>query len=86
LNGFGPINPLLLDEEVSEAKVNGPNQVFAERKGKLVLTDITFRDDEHVMNIIEKIVSPLGRRIDEAVQLWMRVYLMGPVSMRLFHR
>jgi pilus assembly protein CpaF len=66
LTGFGPINPLLLDEDVSEVMVNGPNQVYCERKGKLVLTDIEFRDNDHVMSVIEKIVSPLGRRIDES--------------------
>ncbi|CEG26053.1 CpaF family protein [Bacillus sp. B-jedd] len=66
LTGFGPINPLLLDEEVSEVMVNGPNQVYCERKGKLILTDIKFRDNEHVMNVIEKIVAPIGRRIDES--------------------
>ncbi|WP_409274352.1 ATPase, T2SS/T4P/T4SS family [Neobacillus sp. SCS-31] len=66
LTGFGPINPLLLDEEVSEVMVNGPKQVYCERKGKLVMTDITFRDNEHVMNVIEKIVAPIGRRIDES--------------------
>ncbi|WP_407269471.1 CpaF family protein [Radiobacillus sp. PE A8.2] len=66
LTGFGPINPLLMDEDVSEVMVNGPNQVYCERKGKLVLTDITFRDNEHVMNVIEKIVAPIGRRIDES--------------------
>lgn len=66
LTGFGPINPLLLDEEVSEVMVNGPNQVYCERKGRLVHTDITFRDNEHVMHVIERIVAPLGRRIDES--------------------
>lgn len=66
LTGFGPINPLLMDEDVSEVMVNGANQVYCERKGKLVLTDITFRDDEHVMHVIEKIVAPIGRRIDES--------------------
>ncbi|WP_246943569.1 CpaF family protein [Bacillus pinisoli] len=66
LTGFGPINPLLMDEEVTEVMVNGPNQVYAERKGKLELTGIQFRDNEHVMNVIEKIVSPIGRRIDES--------------------
>jgi pilus assembly protein CpaF len=65
MTGYGPINPLLKDESISEVMVNGPNQVYVEKKGKVTLTDITFRDDEHVMNIIEKIVSPLGRRIDE---------------------
>jgi pilus assembly protein CpaF len=66
LTGFGPINPLLLDDEVSEVMVNGPNQVYCERKGKLILTEIKFRDDEHVMSVIEKIVAPIGRRIDES--------------------
>jgi pilus assembly protein CpaF len=66
LTGFGPINPLLLDEDVSEVMVNGPNHVYCERKGRLELTSIYFRDDEHVMCVIEKIVSPLGRRIDES--------------------
>ncbi|SFA79322.1 MULTISPECIES: CpaF family protein [unclassified Bacillus (in: firmicutes)] len=66
LTGFGPINPLLLDEDVSEVMVNGPNQVYCERKGKLELTAIRFRDDEHVMSVIDKIVAPIGRRIDES--------------------
>ncbi|NHC41376.1 CpaF family protein [Bacillus sp. MM2020_1] len=66
LTGFGPINPLLLDEDVSEVMVNGPNQVYCERKGKLELTEVQFRDNEHVLSIIEKIVTPLGRRIDES--------------------
>ncbi|HET7627867.1 MAG TPA: ATPase, T2SS/T4P/T4SS family [Bacillales bacterium] len=66
LTGFGPINPLLLDPEVSEVMVNGPKRVYVERKGRLELSSVTFRDDEHVMNVIEKIVAPLGRRIDES--------------------
>jgi pilus assembly protein CpaF len=66
LTGFGPINPLILDEDVSEVMVNGPKQVYCERKGKLVLTEVEFRDNEHVMSVIEKIVAPLGRRIDES--------------------
>ncbi|PKR77265.1 type II secretion system protein E [Halalkalibacillus sediminis] len=66
LTGFGPINPLLNDPEVTEVMVNGPNQVYCERSGKIVHTDITFRDDEHVMHVIEKIVAPIGRRIDES--------------------
>lgn len=64
--GFGPIHPLLNDESVSEVMVNGPNQVYVERKGKLELTDVVFRNDEHVLHIIEKIVAPIGRRIDES--------------------
>jgi len=64
--GFGPITPLLQDPTVSEIMVNGPHQIYVERKGKLVKTDINFYDDKHVLHIIEKIVAPLGRRIDES--------------------
>jgi pilus assembly protein CpaF len=66
LTGFGPINPLLLDPEVSEVMVNGPNQVYVERNGKLELSYVQFRDDEHILNVIDKIVAPIGRRIDES--------------------
>lgn len=64
--GFGPIHPLLNDESISEVMVNGPNQVYVERKGKLELTEVVFRDNAHVQHIIEKIVAPIGRRIDES--------------------
>lgn len=64
--GFGPITPLIRDDEISEIMVNGPNQVYVEKKGKLILTDIKFKDNKHVLHVIEKIVSPLGRRIDES--------------------
>lgn len=67
--GFGPISPLLQDPTVSEVMVNGPNQVYVERKGKLVLTDVVFRDNDHILHIIEKIVAPLGRRIDESMPM-----------------
>jgi pilus assembly protein CpaF len=63
---FGPIEPLLHDAEVSEIMVNGPSQVWIERHGKLSLTDIRFDDDEHVRRVIDRIISPLGRRCDEA--------------------
>lgn len=66
LTGFGPINPLLLDPDVSEVMVNGPEQVYVERDGKLELTNVLFRDYEHVMSVIERIVAPIGRRIDES--------------------
>lgn len=66
LIGYGPITTLLEDPEVSEIMVNGPYQIYVEKKGKLVLSDLYFRDDEHVLQVIEKIVSPLGRRIDES--------------------
>ncbi|MDD2212695.1 MAG: CpaF family protein [Clostridia bacterium] len=67
--GFGPIEPLIRDPEVSEIMVNGPHQVFVERQGKLQKTEVAFRDEEHVLHIIDKIVSPLGRRIDESVPM-----------------
>ncbi|QQE79453.1 CpaF family protein [Alicyclobacillus sp. SO9] len=65
-NGYGPIDALLKDESVSEVMVNGPKQVYVERHGKLVHTPVTFLNDDHVMRVIERIVSPLGRRIDES--------------------
>lgn len=65
--GFGPIEPLLRDESVSEIMVNHARQVYVERRGKLTLTDVTFRDDAHVRRVIEKIITPLGRRCDESM-------------------
>lgn len=67
--GYGPIEPLLKEESISEVMVNSAHQIYVERKGKLILTDVKFRDDAHVMHIIEKIVAPLGRRIDESSPL-----------------
>ena len=67
--GLGPLEPLLNDEDVSEIMVNGPNQVYIEKKGKIVLSDVVFRDNNHVLHIIDKIVSPIGRRIDESMPM-----------------
>ena len=67
--GLGPIEPLLKDETITEVMINGPKKIFVERKGKLQLTNVQFHDDAHLMTIIERIVSPLGRRIDEASPL-----------------
>jgi pilus assembly protein CpaF len=64
--GFGPIEPLLQDPTVSEVMVNGPKRVYIERKGKVVLSEVQFDDDEHVRRIIDRIVSPLGRHVDES--------------------
>jgi len=64
--GFGPIQPLLDDESVSEVMVNGPKSIYVERKGKLIKTDVTFQNDDHVMRVIDRIISPLGRRCDES--------------------
>lgn len=67
--GFGPITPLLNDPNISEVMVNGPNQVYVERDGKLIMTGVKFRDNAHVLHIIEKIVAPIGRRIDESMPM-----------------
>ncbi|WP_353507368.1 CpaF family protein [Gimibacter soli] len=64
--GLGPLEPLLADELVTDIMVNGPRQVYAERKGKLALTDVTFRDNQHLLNIAQRIVSAVGRRVDES--------------------
>lgn len=64
--GFGPITTLLQDSSVTEIMVNGPENVFIEVKGKLVKSGIHFKDDNHVMHVIKKIVSTIGRRIDES--------------------
>src|SRR2546426_5133136 len=64
--GYGPIEPLLRDPTVTEVMVNRPDQVYCERFGKLELTEITFRDNDHVRHVIDKIVTPLGRRVDES--------------------
>ncbi|EMD83226.1 Type II/IV secretion system ATP hydrolase TadA/VirB11/CpaF, TadA subfamily [Pacificimonas flava] len=63
--GLGPLEPLLADDDVSEIMVNGPKTIYAERKGKLGLTDVQFRDDAHLLNIAQRIVSAVGRRVDE---------------------
>ena len=65
--GFGPIQKLLDDDDISEVMVNGPYQIYFEKKGKLTLSEIKFKDNDHVMRIIERIVAPIGRRIDESV-------------------
>ena len=64
--GFGPLEPLLADAEVSDILVNTFDQVYVERRGKLELTTVTFHDNAHLMKIIEKIVSRVGRRVDES--------------------
>lgn len=63
--GFGPIEPLLHEEDISEIMINGPQKIFIERQGKLELTDVQFKDDAHLMHVIERIVSLVGRRVDE---------------------
>jgi len=67
--GLGPLEPLLADESVNDILVNGAKQVFVERKGKLELTEVAFRDNAHVMQIASRIVSAIGRRVDETTPL-----------------
>ena len=62
--GYGPIQPLLDDPDVTEVMVNGPKKIYVEKKGQLIRTDLAFDDDAHVMRIIERIILPLGRRVD----------------------
>jgi pilus assembly protein CpaF len=64
LTGYGPIQPLLEDEDISEVMVNGPRKVFIEKKGKLTKSAVTFDDDDHVLRVIDRIILPLGRRVD----------------------
>jgi len=64
--GYGPLEELLKDPDVTEIMVNGPNKIFVEKKGRLYLSQLRFRDDEHVLNVIDRIVSGIGRHIDEA--------------------
>jgi pilus assembly protein CpaF len=64
--GFGPLQPLLEDDTITEIMVNGPKNIYVERKGKIVRVPITFESNEHVMRVIDRIVAPLGRRIDES--------------------
>ena len=64
--GFGPITALLNDADVTEVMVNGPKKVFVEKQGKLQLSDAAFKDNNHVLHVIKKIVAPIGRRIDES--------------------
>jgi pilus assembly protein CpaF len=64
--GLGPLEPLLADEAITDIMVNGPNQVYVEKKGKLTLTDVTFQNGDHLINIARRIVSAIGRRVDES--------------------
>ncbi|MGC9334031.1 MAG: CpaF family protein [Anaerolineae bacterium] len=64
--GYGPIEPLLADDSITEVMVNGPSAVYIERAGRVLPTDIKFDSDDHVLRIIDRIVAPLGRRIDES--------------------
>jgi len=64
--GLGPIEPYLNDPQVTEIMVNAPDEVFVEKDGELIEVQISFRDEEHILNVIDRIVAPLGRRVDES--------------------
>src|SRR3546814_19127511 len=64
--GLGPLEPLLRDPEIDDVIVNGATRVYVERGGRLSLAPVRFRDDAHLLNVIHRIVSPIGRRVDEA--------------------
>lgn len=64
--GLGPLEPLLADETITDIMVNGPNQVYVERRGRLELTGVRFRDDSHAVNVAQRIAASVGRRVDES--------------------
>ncbi len=66
LIGYGPIDPLLRDDKISDVLVNGPQQIYIERNGKLELTGLKFIDSQHLLRVIRRILAPLGRRVDES--------------------
>jgi pilus assembly protein CpaF len=65
ITGFGPLEPLLADSSITEVMVNGPNHIYVERHGKIQRVDTVFLNDEHVLRVIDRIITPMGRRIDE---------------------
>ena len=66
VTGFGPLEPLLADPTITEVMVNGPDHIYIERGGKIERIDTVFLNDQHVLRVIERIITPLGRRIDES--------------------
>lgn len=99
--GLGPLEPLLKDDAITEIMVNGPSQIYVERSGKIELSGVKFKDNNHVLNIIDRIISPLGRRCDESTPMVDArlqdgsrvnaiippVSLVGPtITIRKFHK
>ncbi len=66
VTGLGPLEPLLADDSITEVMVNGPNHIYIERSGKILRVDTAFQSNEHVRRIIDRIITPIGRRIDES--------------------
>ena len=82
VTGFGPIEPFLKDETITEVMVNGLNQIYIERAGKLERVDTSFLNDEHVLQVIDRIITLIGRRIDEMSPRVDARLPMGPASTR----
>ncbi|MDB4897191.1 MAG: type secretion system protein, partial [Firmicutes bacterium] len=64
--GFGPLEPLLQDSSITEIMVVKPNEIYIERAGRIQKTDVKFRDEQHIRHVVERIIAPLGRHLDEA--------------------
>ena len=64
--GYGPLEALLKEDDITEIMVNSPKEIYIERKGRLEKTDVRFKDEQHIRHIIDRIIAPLGRRIDES--------------------
>jgi len=76
--GLGPLEPLLRDETITEVMVNGPQQVYIEREGRLELTNVTFQNDEHVMKIIQRIIAPSVAGSTSQARWWTPAWPMAP--------
>ena len=84
--GFGPLEPLINDPDITEILINGFDEVYIEKKGRLETVDVSFRDDEHVRHIVDRIVAPLGRRVDESSPMVDARLPDGAVSTRSLRR
>ena len=78
--GYGPLEALLADDSVTEILVNGPSQVYVERRGRMMETDITFRSNADLMRIVDRIVTPLGRRAEPSEMASVIAFLMSPAA------
>ena len=67
--GLGPLEDLLRDEDISDILINGPMQIYVEKKGRLVVSETTFRDNDHLLTVIQRIASAMGRRVDESTPM-----------------
>ena len=82
VTGFGPLEPLLADPSITEVMVNGPDHIYIERRGKIHRVDSVFLNDQHVLRVIDRIITPLGRRIDETARGSTLACQTAPASTR----